>query len=232
MSVNQADELALFSSLADKWWDPEGPMQPLHRLNPLRLEFIKRFMSLSSNAVLDVGCGAGLLSEAMAKAGANVTGIDLSQAVIDVAKEHAANAGVSIDYQCIALEDLASKQADHYDAITCMELLEHVEYPVALLKSCYTALKPGGWCLLSTINRTPPAFIKAILGAEYLLGLLPKGTHHYRQFIKPAELADWSREAGFLVGPRQGVSIGMGNDYRFTNDMSVNYLMAVQKAKE
>lgn len=229
MGAQQTEELALFSSLADTWWDPNGPMQPLHRLNPLRMEFIQRFVTLQGLSILDCGCGAGLLSEAMAAKGAKVTAIDLSQAVIDVAIAHAHEAQLQIDYQCIAMEAIAKAKPASYSALTCMELLEHVEEPIALLKACYAALKPGGLCFLSTINRTPPAFIKAILGAEYVLGLLPKGTHHYRQFIKPSELAAWSRKAGFEVGVRQGIKIGLSEHYQFSDDVSVNYLMVVQK---
>jgi len=228
-TANQQEELALFSSLADEWWNPEGPMKPLHLLNPLRLAFIEKYLSLSGTFILDCGCGAGLLSEAMAEKGAQVTALDLAEDVIKVAQEHAKEAGLSIDYYCESMEAIAEKKPAGFQAITCMELLEHVEDPVGLLKACNKALKPGGALFLSTINRTAPAFLKTIIGAEYLLGLLPKGTHHYRQFIKPAELAAWLREAGFVVGDRQGVDVGLDDHYKLCDDLSVNYLMVAKK---
>lgn len=229
ITANQQEELALFSSLADEWWNPEGPMKPLHLLNPLRLAFIEKYTKLAGQVVLDCGCGAGLLSEAMASKGAQVTGIDLAEDVIKVAQEHASEAGLSIDYKCESMQVLAEQQPATFDVISCMELLEHVEDPAALLKACYAALKPGGKIFLSTINRTAPAFLKTIIGAEYLLGLLPKGTHHYRQFIKPSELAAWLREAGFTIGDRQGIDVGLDDHYKLSDDLTVNYLMVAIK---
>jgi 2-polyprenyl-6-hydroxyphenyl methylase/3-demethylubiquinone-9 3-methyltransferase len=228
-TVNQQEELALFSSLADEWWNPEGPMKPLHLLNPLRLSFIEKYTKLQGQSILDCGCGAGLLSEAMAQKGAHVTGLDLSEDVIKVAKEHTKESKLSIDYQCESMEAMAESKPEAFDGITCMELLEHVEDPVGLLKACYTALKPGGLLFLSTINRTAPAFLKTIIGAEYLLGLLPKGTHHYRQFIKPSELAAWLREAGFVIGDRQGIEVGLDDHYKLSDELAVNYLMLAKK---
>lgn len=228
-TANQQEELALFSSLAKEWWNPEGPMKPLHLLNPLRLSFIKKYTELAGQTVLDCGCGAGLLSEALAQQGAEVTALDLATDVIDVAREHAKEMGLAIKYKCESIQEFSTQHLQNFDVITCMELLEHVEDPVGLLKACYAALKPGGQIFLSTINRTAPAFLKTIIGAEYLLGLLPKGTHHYRQFIKPAELAAWLREAGFIIGDRQGIAVGLDDHYTLTDDLSVNYLMAARK---
>jgi 2-polyprenyl-6-hydroxyphenyl methylase/3-demethylubiquinone-9 3-methyltransferase len=165
----------------------------------------------------------------MASKGVQVTGIDLAGDVIKVAQEHANEAGLSIDYKCESMQALAEQQPAAFDVITCMELLEHVEDPAALLKACYAALKPGGKIFLSTINRTAPAFLKTIIGAEYLLGLLPKGTHHYRQFIKPSELAAWLRETGFTIGDRQGIDVGLDDHYKLSDDLSVNYLMVAVK---
>ena len=229
MTANQQAELALFSSLANTWWDKQGPMKPLHLLNPLRLSFIEKYIKLIGTSIVDCGCGAGLLSEAMAEKGAKVIGLDLAEDVIRVAKAHAEESLLSIDYRCESMQTAAAARPESFDAMTCMELLEHVEDPVALLKACYQALKPEGYLFLSTINRTASAFLKTIIGAEYLLGLLPKGTHHYRQFIKPSELAAWLREAGFVVGDRQGVFVGLDDHYKFSDDLSVNYLMVARK---
>jgi 2-polyprenyl-6-hydroxyphenyl methylase/3-demethylubiquinone-9 3-methyltransferase len=229
MTANQQAELALFSSLADEWWNPQGPMKPLHLLNPLRLAFIEKYLKLTGKSVLDCGCGAGLFSEAMAKKGARVIGLDLAEAVIRVARAHATDSNLSIEYHCESMQAFAQRRPSSCDVITCMELLEHVQEPVELLKACFLALKPDGYLLLSTINRTAQAFLKTIIGAEYVLGLLPKGTHHYRQLIKPSELAHWLREAGFAVGDRQGVSVGLDHHYRFCDDLGVNYLMLARK---
>jgi 2-polyprenyl-6-hydroxyphenyl methylase/3-demethylubiquinone-9 3-methyltransferase len=229
MTTNQQAELALFSSLAHEWWDLQGPMKPLHLLNPLRLAFIEKYLRLTGQSILDCGCGAGILSEAMAQKGARVVGLDLAHDVIAVAKEHAKDSHLSIEYRCESIQAIASARPESFDAITCMELLEHVEDPVELLKSCFEALKPGGYLFLSTINRTASAFLKTIIGAEYLLGWLPKGTHHYRQFIKPSELATWLRKARFVVGDRQGIFVGLDDHYKFSDDVSVNYLMVARK---
>jgi 2-polyprenyl-6-hydroxyphenyl methylase/3-demethylubiquinone-9 3-methyltransferase len=223
-------ELDNFGALAKQWWDPKGPMRALHQLNPLRLAFIQRHMVLNDQAILDVGCGAGLLSEALAEQGAKTTAIDLSPEVITVAKQHAQTNHLSIDYQVIAVETLATNHPHSFSAISCMEMLEHVPDPAAILKACADLLKPQGLLFLSTLNRTLKSYLLAIAAAEYILNYLPKGTHEYSQFIKPAELAHWADAAGLEMVDMQGISYHpLANEFRFSHKVDVNYLMAFRR---
>jgi len=199
-------ELDKFGALASRWWDPNGPQRPLHELNPARLGYVRDRVSLAGANVLDVGCGAGLLSEAMAREGAQVTALDLAPELIDVAKLHLLESGLKVDYRLQSVEALAAEAPASFDAITCMEMLEHVPDPAAVVAACATLLKPGGRLFLSTLNRTPAAFAVAIVGAEYVARLLPRGTHDYSQFIKPSELAGWLRAAGLRPDDVSGLA--------------------------
>jgi len=223
-------EIARFDRLANRWWDPDGPSRPLHDLNPVRLRFVADGVSLRGAAVLDVGCGGGILSEALARSGARVTGIDLSEELIETAKLHLLESDLDVDYRCIDVEALAGEMAGSFDAITCMELLEHVPDPAALLAACRRLLKPGGRLFLSTLNRTPKAFALAIVGAEYLLRLLPRGTHRYAQFIRPSELSRWLRDTGFSVDALSGLHYEpFGRRAWSGGAVDVNYLMAATR---
>ncbi|NOH02235.1 MAG: bifunctional 2-polyprenyl-6-hydroxyphenol methylase/3-demethylubiquinol 3-O-methyltransferase UbiG [Chloroflexi bacterium] len=197
-SFENADnkEIEKFDRVSQIWWDPKGEMGTLHTINPLRTHFIMEKLTVPNPRILDVGCGGGILSEALAKAGAQVTGLDLSEASIHVAKQHAQSQGLQIDYRYESVHDLAEKQAGTFDAITCMEMLEHVPEPVKVVAACAKALKPGGHAFFSTINRTPKAFLFAIVGGEYILRLLPRGTHTYSKLIRPSEMKDWNHRAG------------------------------------
>jgi 2-polyprenyl-6-hydroxyphenyl methylase/3-demethylubiquinone-9 3-methyltransferase len=199
-------ELDKFGALANRWWDPNGPQRPLHELNPARLGYVRDRIDLAGARVLDVGCGAGLLSEALAREGAEVTALDLAPELIDVAKLHLLESGLAVDYRLQSVEDLAAEAPASFDAITCMEMLEHVPDPGAVVAACATLLKPGGRLFLSTLNRTPAAFAVAIVGAEYVARLLPRGTHDYKQFIKPSELAGWLRAAGLRPDDVSGLA--------------------------
>ncbi len=224
-------EIEHFSRLAHEWWDKDGPMGPLHAINPLRMAFIERFENLNGQHVLDVGCGGGILTEALARSGAQTTGIDLAQDSIEIARQHAEGASLPIRYQTCAVESLLPDQAGQYDSITCMEMLEHVPDPAAIVKACAALLKPGGALYLSTINRNPKSFALAIVGAEHVLNLIPKGTHHYDKFIKPSELAAWCRAAGLDAGPVQGMSYNpLTRTHKLGRDVDVNYLMRACKA--
>jgi 2-polyprenyl-6-hydroxyphenyl methylase/3-demethylubiquinone-9 3-methyltransferase len=198
-------ELDKFNALANRWWDPEGPQKPLHALNPARLGYVRERTKLRDARVLDVGCGAGLLSEALAREGAHVTAIDLAPDLIKIAKLHTLESGVEVDYRLTSVEALAEESAGSFDAIVCMEMLEHVPDPSAIIAACATLLKPGGRLFLSTLNRTAAAFALAIVGAEYIARMLPKGTHQYRDFIKPSELAAWLRAADFELEDVSGL---------------------------
>ncbi|KFN48020.1 hypothetical protein N790_06890 [Arenimonas malthae CC-JY-1] len=199
-------ELDKFGALASRWWDPQGPQRPLHELNPARLGYVRDRAALAGARVLDVGCGGGLLSEALAGEGAQVTALDLAPELIDVARLHLLESGRKVDYRLQSVESLAQEMPGAFDAITCMEMLEHVPDPGAVLQACATLLKPGGKLFLSTLNRTPAAFAVAIVGAEYLARLLPKGTHDYKQFIRPSELAGWLRAAGLRLDDVSGLA--------------------------
>ncbi len=199
-------ELAKFGALAHRWWDEHGPQRALHQLNPARLGYVRERSALRGAAVLDVGCGAGLLSEGLAREGAAVTGLDLAPELIDVAQLHLLETGLAIDYRLQSVESLAAERPGSFDVITCMEMLEHVPDPSSVLRACAALLKPGGRLFLSTLNRTPAAFALAIVGAEYVAGLLPKGTHDYASFIRPSELAAWLREAGLALTDVSGLA--------------------------
>src|SRR5687768_1873835 len=223
-------ELDKFGALAQRWWDPEGPQKALHALNPARLGYVAERVKLQGATALDVGCGAGLLSEALARNGAQVTALDLAPELIKVAKLHRLESGVSVDYRLQSAELLAEEQPGSFDAITCMEMLEHVPDPSAIVAACATLLKPGGRLFLSTLNRTPAAFALAIVGAEYVARLLPKGTHHYQDFIKPSELAAWLREAGLQLEDVSGLAYEpWRNAARIIGRTDVNYLACAIK---
>jgi 2-polyprenyl-6-hydroxyphenyl methylase/3-demethylubiquinone-9 3-methyltransferase len=218
-------ELDKFDELAQRWWDPDGPQKALHALNPARLGYVAARCELRGAAVLDVGCGGGLLSEALARAGARVTAIDLAPNLLKVARLHGLESGVQVDYRQLSVEALAEEAPASFDAITCMEMLEHVPDPGAVVRACATLLKPGGRLFLSTLNRTPAAFALAIVGAEYVARLLPKGTHQYRDFIKPSELAGLLREAGLELEDVSGLLYEpWRNAARISRRTDVNYL--------
>jgi 2-polyprenyl-6-hydroxyphenyl methylase/3-demethylubiquinone-9 3-methyltransferase len=225
-----AAEVAKFDAIAQRWWDPKGPSKPLHDLNPLRLEFIDRAVSLAGKRVVDVGCGGGILSESMARAGARVLGIDLSQACLDVARLHALEARIeaargSLDYRAVSAETLAQELPAHFDAVTCMELLEHVPDPAAMLAALASLVRPAGEVIVSTLNRHPRAFAVAIIGAEYIARVLPRGTHDYLKFIRPSELARWGRAAGLDLEEVTGISYNpITRSFRLSGDARVNYL--------
>lgn len=223
-------ELDKFNHLAQRWWDPNGPQKALHALNPVRLAYVAERMDLTGARVLDVGCGGGLLSEALAKSGATVTAIDLAPDLVKVAKLHTLESRVGVDYRLQDVESLAADMSGGFDAITCMELLEHVPDPAAILAACATLLAPGGKLFLSTLNRTPAAFALAIVGAEYVARVLPKGTHQYRDFIKPSELARWLRAAGLDLDDVSGLMYEpWRNGARLTTRTDVNYLACAHK---
>ena len=225
-------ELAKFSSLAQSWWEPNGPSKPLHDLNPLRLEYIDRAVSLSGKRILDVGCGGGILSESMARRGARVLGIDLSRAVLEVAELHALEAGVTVEYRCFAAEELARERPAAFDAVTCMEMLEHVPDPAAALAALAALVKPGGDVIVSTLNRTPRAFAVAIVGAELIARVLPRGTHEYLKFIRPSELARWGRAAGLELEDLTGITYNpLTRAFRLSPNTQVNYLARFRRAE-
>ncbi len=221
-------ELEKFSQLAHRWWDPNSEFKPLHEINPLRLDYInERVGGLEDKVVLDVGCGGGILSEGMRSKGAQVTGIDLSDKALKVAKLHLLESGYQIDYRKITVESLAKEQPYHYDVVTCMEMLEHVPDPLSVIQSCAQLVKPGGWVFFSTINRNPKSYLFAIIGAEYVLKLLPRGTHEYAKFIKPSELARMARIAGLTDGRLIGMTYNpITKIYALEDDTDVNYIMA------
>ncbi|QIK81859.1 bifunctional 2-polyprenyl-6-hydroxyphenol methylase/3-demethylubiquinol 3-O-methyltransferase UbiG [Lysobacter sp. HDW10] len=223
-------ELDKFGALASRWWDAQGPQKALHVLNPVRLAYIEAQAPLAGAKVLDVGCGGGLLSEAMARNGADVTAIDLAHELIEVAKLHALDAGVDVEYLLTPVEDLAETRAGQYDVVTCMEMLEHVPDPGAILAACARLLKPGGTLCMSTLNRTPAAFALAIVGAEYVARLLPTGTHQYRDFIKPAELAQGVRDAGLSLDDVRGIEyLPLVSRARLSTRTDINYLATARK---
>lgn len=228
-SANNVDhaEIAKFEALADRWWDPDGEFKPLHQINPLRLDFIDARAGLAGRQVLDVGCGGGILSESMAHRGAVMTAIDLGEAPLEVARQHARRSAVEVDYRCISVEDMAAAHAGEFDVVTCLEMLEHVPDPASVVRACMQLVKPGGQVFFSTINRNPKAYALAIIGAEYVLGMMPKGTHDYDRFIRPSELAGWCREAGLEVCEQSGMTYQpLTRRFRLSpRDVSVNYLM-------
>ena len=224
-------EVRKFEQLASRWWDPNSEFKPLHDLNPLRLQYIDERASLNGKSVLDVGCGGGILSESMAALGARVTGIDAGQAPLEVAKLHLLESGHEVEYQHIMVEELAEQQPESFDVVTCMEMLEHVPDPGSVISSCARLLKPGGIAFFSTINRNPKAWMLAVVGAEYLLQMLPRGTHEYAKFIKPSELDQWIREAGLAMTHMTGMTYNpLTRIYKLNErDVDVNYLVTACK---
>lgn len=220
-----AAEIARFQSAASRWWDPEGDMRPLHELNPVRLAYVERSGTLRGRTVLDVGCGGGLLSEAMAVAGATVTGLDLASELLEVARLHALESGVSVDYRLETAEAHAQSHAGRYDVVTCMEMLEHVPDPGSVIAALARLVRPGGHVFVSTINRNPRAWLQAVVAAEYVLRLLPRGTHAYDKFIRPSELAAWAREGGLELVDVAGLEYDpFARSARLSSDARVNYL--------
>ena len=233
MTINaDPQELAKFSELAHRWWDTESEFRPLHQFNPLRLDWIAAHLRLAGRRMLDVGCGGGILSDAMARHGADVLGIDLATKALKVAQLHALEAGTpSVAYREVAVEALAGEMPGEFDGVTCMEMLEHVPDPASVVRACAALAKPGGWVFFSTINRNPKAFLFAIVGAEHVLKLLPKGTHEYARFIRPSELAQWCRDAGLTVHGTRGLEYNpITRRYWLSGDTSVNYMLACRKA--
>ena len=227
------DEIEKFGSMASRWWDLDGEFKTLHQINPLRLQLIDKTISLKGKKILDVGCGGGILSEAMAAKGADVTAIDLAKELIDVAELHSLDTGAQVNYQLISVEDLAQQQAASFDTVTCMEMLEHVPDPAAIIQACSQLVKPGGYVFLSTLNRNPKSYLLSIIGAEYILGMLPRGTHDYASFIKPSELAAWCREAKLELMDSRGIEYNLLNkSFSMTQDISVNYICIFKKSDE
>lgn len=226
MANVEAAEVNKFAELAHQWWDSEGVFKPLHQLNPLRLEFIDSHAGLHGKQVLDVGCGGGILSEAMARRGAQVTGIDLAEKSLQVAELHALESGIQLAYRCVPVETLAMEKPAAFDVVTCMEMLEHVPDPLSVVRACAALLKPGGHVFFSTLNRNAKAYLMAVVGAEYVLNLLPKGTHDYSKFIKPSELALWLRQTGLELQQQTGITYHpLKKQYALTADVSVNYML-------
>ncbi|HXC08828.1 MAG TPA: bifunctional 2-polyprenyl-6-hydroxyphenol methylase/3-demethylubiquinol 3-O-methyltransferase UbiG [Steroidobacteraceae bacterium] len=226
-STQNADpaELAKFTALAQSWWDPKGPSKPLHDLNPTRMRYIERAVKPEAAQVLDVGCGGGILSEAMARAGARVLGIDLSRPVLDVAELHALEGKVPVEYRAVSAEELAQERPASFDLVTCMEMLEHVPDPAATVQALASLARPGGDVIVSTLNRNPLAFAVAIVGAEYIARVLPRGTHEYLKFIRPSELARWGRLAGLHLRDLTGLTYNpLTRSFRLSENTSVNYL--------
>jgi 2-polyprenyl-6-hydroxyphenyl methylase / 3-demethylubiquinone-9 3-methyltransferase len=230
MSNVDHSEIDKFSALAHRWWDPTSEFKPLHAINPLRLGWIQSITNLQGKRVLDVGCGGGILAESLSKAGATVTGIDLSSKALKVAELHQLESGTSVRYLTISAEDLAKEESQSYDVVTCMEMLEHVPDPSSVVQACAKLCKPGGYIFFSTLNRNPKSYLFAIIGAEYILQLLPKGTHQYEKFIKPSELAQFTRAAGLEVIELKGMTYNpITQIYRLGSDTDVNYMMATRK---
>ncbi|MBU2965116.1 bifunctional 2-polyprenyl-6-hydroxyphenol methylase/3-demethylubiquinol 3-O-methyltransferase UbiG [Amphritea sp. 2_MG-2023] len=224
-------EIAKFEELASRWWDRDSEFKPLHDINPLRVDFIDRIASLSGKKVLDVGCGGGILSEAMAHRGAEVTGIDMGEAPLKVAKLHGLESGVSVTYRQVTVEELATEQPESYDIVTCMEMMEHVPDPSSIVDACSRLVKPGGYVIFSTLNRNPKSYMMAIVGAEYLLKLVPKGTHDFNKFIRPSELASWIRQSGLNSEKITGLTYNpLSKSYKLNDrDVDVNYMVATRK---
>lgn len=219
-------EVAKFNALAARWWDPDGDFRPLHEINPLRLDWIRQHAELKDRVVVDIGCGGGILTEAMAAAGATVTGIDVAEKPLGVARLHQLESGAEVNYELRTAEDLADARPGEFDIVTCLEMLEHVPDPAKVIRSCYELAKPGGHVFFSTINRNPKSFLFAIVGAEYVLRLLPAGTHEYQKFIRPSELEEWARHAGLELKDSIGLHYNpLTRDYSLGRNLDVNYLM-------
>lgn len=231
MTNVDAAEIAKFEALASRWWDPESEFKPLHDINPLRANYIDRHSPVAESRLLDVGCGGGILTEAMARRGANATGIDMGEAPLTVARLHALESQLEVDYRQTTAEDMAAEAPGQFDIVTCLEMLEHVPDPASVIEACGRLVRPGGDVYFSTINRNPKSYAFAIIGAEYLLGLLPKGTHDYGKFIRPAELAQWLRAAGLEVQDLTGMTYNpLTKHYKLDpRDVSVNYLVHAKK---
>jgi len=223
-------ELAKFDALAARWWDPEGEFRPLHEINPLRLDWIRQHVALPGRRALDIGCGGGILAEAMSSAGAHVTAIDMADGPLAVARLHQLESGVNVDYRRTTAEAIAETEAGQYDVVSCLEMLEHVPDPSRVVKSCADLVKPGGHVVFSTINRNPKSFLFAIVGAEYVLRLLPRGTHEYDKFIRPSELETWARKAGLRLMDSIGLHYNpLTREYSLGPNLDVNYLMYFQR---
>ncbi|MBH9309575.1 bifunctional 2-polyprenyl-6-hydroxyphenol methylase/3-demethylubiquinol 3-O-methyltransferase UbiG [Pseudomonas aeruginosa] len=223
-------EIAKFEALAHRWWDRESEFKPLHDINPLRVNWIDERAGLAGKKVLDIGCGGGILSEAMAQRGANVPGIDMGEAPLAGARRHQLESGVAVDYRQITAEQMAEEMPGQFDVVTCLEMLEHVPDPASVIRACHRLVKPGGQVFLSTINRNPKAYLFAVIGAEYILQLLPRGTHDFRKFIRPSELGAWSREAGLEVKDIIGLTYNpLTKHYKRANDVDVNYMVQTQR---
>ena len=232
MSNVDAAEIAKFSELAHRWWDPNSEFKPLHEINPLRLKWIDQQATLAGKKVLDIGCGGGILAEAMAATGASVSGIDLAEKALKVAKLHLYESGLSVDYQLVSAEDFAAQHAGEFDVVTCMEMLEHVPDPASIVAACSRLVKPGGRVFFSTLNRNAKSYLFAIVGAEYILKLLPRGTHDYAKFIQPAELARMARDAGLDTQELIGLTYNpLTKVYKLEADTDVNYLLATQRGE-
>jgi len=230
MNIDPA-EIAKFNAFASRWWDVNGEMKPLHEINPLRMQFIDQNISLFGLNVLDVGCGGGILSESLAQRGAKVTGIDMAESSIHVAKLHQQESTLAIDYVMTTVEEFANLHPGQFDVITCMELLEHVPDPASVIHACAMLLKPNGKCFFSTLNRNLKSYLFAIVGAEYVLNMLPKGTHDYKKFIRPSELDGWMRSAGLSLSKIAGLHYNpLTKSYKINQDVSVNYMICGQKA--
>lgn len=226
-------EVAKFNEMASRWWDPDGDFRPLHQINPLRLDWIRQKTDIRGKNVVDIGCGGGILTESMSVAGAAVKGIDLAEKPLGVAKLHRKESGVEVDYELISAEELAQQRPGEFDVVTCLEMLEHVPDPSATIKACATLVKPGGHLFFSTINRNPKSFLFAIVGAEYVLGLLPKGTHEYEKFVKPSELDEWARAAELELKDSIGLHYNpLTKNYWLADGLDVNYMMYYQRPAE
>jgi 2-polyprenyl-6-hydroxyphenyl methylase/3-demethylubiquinone-9 3-methyltransferase len=232
MNVHQ-HEIHKFGSRAERWWDPTGEFKTLHAVNPLRLQFIQAYAPVEGRRIVDIGCGGGILSEGLARLGGETLGVDLSAELLDIADLHGLESGVSVQYRKIAAEELAEEQPASFDIVTCMEMLEHVPDPVSIVKACARLVKPGGKVFFSTLNRHPKAWLLAIVAAEHVLGMIPKGTHDFKTFIKPSELGRWAREAGLDLLALEGVSYNpLTDQYRLGRDLDVNYLAAFARPEE
>ncbi|MCF6768043.1 bifunctional 2-polyprenyl-6-hydroxyphenol methylase/3-demethylubiquinol 3-O-methyltransferase UbiG [Thiotrichales bacterium 19S11-10] len=224
------NEIEKFSDLSNRWWDKAGDLWTLHKVNPIRLDFIKRQVDLNNKQVLDVGCGGGILSEAIAALGANVTGLDLSEELIQVAKEHSCKSNLNIDYICQSVESLAKEKLQTFDVITSLEMLEHVPDPQTVIRACADLLKPGGYAFFSTLNRNIKSYLFAIVAAEYIMNIIPKGTHQYQRFIKPSELMSWTESYGLKPINAVGIHYNpLFKSFKLGKNIDVNYILAVQK---
>ncbi len=231
-NVDQA-EIKKFEDLASRWWDPESEFKPLHQINPLRLEYINKMVSLAGKTALDVGCGGGILAESMAAKGATVTGLDMGEAPLKVAELHLLESGLEVDYIRLPVEQLAEQQPASFDVVTCMEMLEHVPDPSSVIRACAKLVKPGGHVFFSTLNRNPKSYMFAIVGAEYLLKLLPKGTHDFSKFIRPSEMGEWIREADLELQDMIGLVYNpITKVYKLGSDISVNYMMGCVRSAD